>query len=304
LETNSIQFEHQAMATYFKLVVHHEDEGYAQNAADQVFALIDEMEHRLSRFIPDSDISRINRMKANDQLALDFETWQVMKSAFHVHQMSHGAFDIGVARQMDIFRAAKQGILNEFEMNQALIKEHERKNKSAFYLDPEQALIICGEPGMQFDLGGIGKGYVLDVAKRHLRDIEVHQFSLSAGDSTVLVGNPKGKPSPWRFPISAKFEQRMIPLDNISISASGTYYQGKHLFDPRTGQNDFEAPYEMIWVAAKSAVISDAFSTATFMLKQDEIESCVSDNEDILWVAYATGGNLHFIGKNDIKTSF
>jgi thiamine biosynthesis lipoprotein len=303
LETASLQFEHQAMATYFKLVIHHEDEGYAQNAADQVFALIDEMEHRLSRFIPDSDIARINRMKANDQLALDYDTWQVMKSAFHVHQMSHGAFDIGVARQMDIFRAAKQGILNDYEMNQALIKEHERKKQSAFYLDPDQALIICGEPGMQFDLGGIGKGYVLDVAKLHLKDMEIYEFSLSAGDSTVLVGNQTSQPSPWRFPISAKFEQRMVSLDDISISASGTYYQGKHIFDPRTGQNDFEAPYDMTWVAAKSAAISDAFSTATFMLAQDEIENCVSNSEDILWVAYATAGNLHFVSKNDTKTS-
>ena len=203
-------------------------------------------------------------MKAEDRLHLDYETWDVMKMAFHAHQLSQGTFDIGVARQMDVFRASKQGILNEFEMHHALLKEQEKKVKSAFYLDPDQPLIICGVPGMQFDLGAIGKGYVLDAVKKHLLKMDIAHFSLSAGDSTLLVSSPSRTDNVWKFPISAKYEQRIIKLKNQSISASGTYYQGKHIFDPRSGQNDFEAPYEMAWVAAKSAAISDAFSTAAF----------------------------------------
>ncbi len=301
MEDQVFQYEHQAMATYFKLVIKNEEEDYALNASDQVFALIDEMEHRLSRFIPDSEISRINRMNAGDQLPLDFETWDVMKMAFHAHQLSLGTFDIGVARHMDIFRASKQGILNEFEMHNALQKEQEKKGKSAFYLDPEQPLIICGEPGMQFDLGGIGKGYVLDAVKRHLIEMDITHFSLSAGDSTLLVSTPTDNDDTWKFPISAKYEQRIMKLTDQSISASGTYYQGKHIFDPRSGENDFKAPYDMAWVAAKSAAISDAFSTAAFMLSVEEMEQCVDSSEDIIWMAYAQDGKLHFVGKYDLN---
>jgi thiamine biosynthesis lipoprotein len=301
LEDNIAEFEHQAMATYFKLVIKGEDQSYAQNAADQVFTLIDEMESRLSRFIPDSEISRINRMKEGDQLILDFETWEVMKLAFQVHQVSQGAFDIGVARHMDIFRAAKQGILNEFETYQALQKEQNRKLNSAFYLDPDQPLIICGTTGITFDLGGIGKGYVLDLVKKHLIDMEIEDFSLSAGDSTLLVNQAIKQPSIWKFPISAKYEQRIITLENESVSASGTYYQGKHIFDPRTGANDFEAPYDMVWVGAKTAAISDAFSTAAFMLELDEMEKCLEQMTDIIWMAYSKDGKLHFVEKNKLN---
>ena len=82
------------MATYFKLVIYNEEEKYAINASDQVFRLIDEMEHRLSRFIPDSEISRINRMRSGDQLPIDFETWEVMKMAFQAHQLMREATDV------------------------------------------------------------------------------------------------------------------------------------------------------------------------------------------------------------------
>ena len=301
METTAFQYEHQAMATYFKLVIYNEEEKYAINASDQVFRLIDEMENRLSRFIPDSEISRINRMRSGDQLPIDFETWEVMKRAFQAHQLSGGAFDIGVARHMDIFRATKQGILNDYEMHNALQKEQERKSKAQFYLDPDQPLIICGEPGMQFDLGGIGKGYVVDVVKNHLQAIGIATFSLSAGDSTLLLSNdPKVLPF-FKYPISAKFEQRILKLNNLTISASGTYYQGKHIFDPRTGENDFDSPYDMTWVAATNASFSDAFSTAAFMLSVEEMEEIITKSDEIIWMAYAKDGKLNFVGKNDIN---
>ena len=298
MEESVFQYEHQAMATYFKLVITNDEEDYAKSAADQVFQLIDEMEHRLSRFIPDSEISRINRMKEGDQLPLDYETWEVMKQAFIANQMSEGTFDIGVARHMDVFRAAKQGILNEYEMYNALEKVHQQKGESAFYLDPDKPLIICGNPGMQFDLGGVGKGYALDQVRLKMDELSIASFSLSAGDSTLLLGNDEQTKPHWTYPISAKMEQRVLKLSNCSVSASGTYYQGKHIFDPRTGKNDLEVQYDMVWVCANSAALSDAFSTAAFMLSTDQMETIIKKNDEILWIAYALDGRLHFVGNN------
>lgn len=301
MDSAAFQYEHQAMATYFKLVIAHEEESYALSASEQIFRLIDEMEQRLSRFIPDSEISRINKLKSGEQLPLDFETWEVMKLAFEAQQVSQGAFDIGVARHMDIFRAAKQGILTEFEMYKALQKVQSEKAQCAYYLDPEKPLIICGEPGMKFDLGGIGKGYALDQIRIKLQELEIKNFSLSAGDSTLLLGNDESIKPHWTYPIAAKYEQRVLKLSNCSVSASGTYYQGKHIFDPRTGENDLEVQYDMVWVCARSAALSDAFSTAAFMLSPEDIQISIAQHAEILWVAYASDGKLHFIDQNDLN---
>ena len=288
------------MATEFILTIKDEAEDYALNVSQQVFDLIDVLEMKLSRFIPDSDISRINRMKAGEQLAIDFETWEVITKSINLTALSHGAFDIGVAKHMDIFRATKERILTEFEMSRALEKVQLDKQKAKLFVDPDKPMIYCVEPGMCFDLGGIGKGYALDQTQKLLDELEVGTYSLSAGESTVLFKNDEEVLPFWTYPISNKSEQKELHLSNIIVSASGTYFQGNHIFDPRTGKNDFVPDKDRVWVASTDTSYSDAFSTAFFLLSVEEIEEIIGHNEKIIWAAYSKDGVLNFVPENDI----
>lgn len=293
-------FEHDAMATQFVLTVEGESKEYAENASIQVFQLIDQLELQLSRFIPDSDISRINRMKANEQLYIDFETWEVMKMAIEMSQMSKGTFDIGVARHMDIFRASKQGILNEFEMTKALKKVQLEKLEAGIFIDPEKPMAYCVKEGIQFDLGGIGKGYALDKAKLKLSELGIETFTLSAGDSTLLVSNNSDVKDSWQYSIASSQDKIDLELSNVVVSASGTFYQGNHIFDPRTGTNQISNSFHRLWVACPSAAYSDAFSTALFLSSEEEIKEILAESDKIIWVAYSKDGNLQFLSKNHI----
>lgn len=294
-------FEHQAMATQFLIRIENEEDDYAENAAIQCFQLLDELEGKLSRFVADSDISRINKMNTEDQLPLETETWQVMKQAIQVQQWTSGTFDIGVAEHMDIFRAAKQGILNEFEMTRALLQAQETKLGSSIYLSPDSPLIYCIQQGMRFDLGGIGKGYALDQLARLLDDLDVVTYSISAGDSTVMVRNDTSVKPCWEYNISAATEQKKLNLSNIIVSASGTFHQGNHIFDPRTGKNSANSEFDRIWVASENAAYSDAFSTGLFLLSVEEIEKLVDAVSEITWVAYSQAGKLHFLSRNPLN---
>ncbi|MFY0592159.1 FAD:protein FMN transferase [Roseivirga sp.] len=294
-------FEHNAMATQFALVIAKETEDYAQNAAKQVFSLIDALEHQLSRFIPDSDVSRINRMKAEDQLPIDFETWEVLKMALGTTALTSGAFDIGVAKHIDIFRATKTGILNEFEMNNALTKVQEEKVASRIYVDPEKPMVYCLTPGAQFDLGGIGKGYALDKANDLLEELGIQNFSISASDSTVLLKNNEEDIEHWSYTIANASEKMDLQLSNIAVSASGTSFQGNHIFDPRTGFNELASGHKRIWVASEKAAYSDAFATALFIVSTDEIHEIIKKSDNIIWVAYSEDGHLKLVTKNNLS---
>lgn len=293
-------FEHQAMATQFGVTIENESEDYAHSASQQIFQLIDQLEQQLSRFIPDSDISRINRMKADEQLPIDYETWEVLKMAIEISQHTRGTFDIGLARHMDIFRASKQGILNEFEMTNALAKVHEEKQDAGIFLDPGSPKVYCVKPGIQFDLGGIGKGYALDKVKSLMLELDIDNYTLSAGDSTMLVSNDVSVKTHWDYTIASGQEQKPLELSNIAVSASGTFFQGNHIFDPRTGNNQLAEVYNRLWVASSSAAWSDAFSTALFLLSVDEIMEVISETEKIIWVAYSKDGELNFLAKNGL----
>ncbi len=289
------RYEHAAMATEFVLTIKNEEEDYANNACQQVFDLVDNLENRLSRFIADSDISRINRMKAGEQMALDFETWEIIRKSIDISALSYGTFDIGVAKHMDVFRAAKQGILTEFEMTNALAKVQEQKQNARLFVDPDKPMIYCVEPGMYFDLGAIGKGYALDQVKKLMLDLEIETYSISAGESTIHFENDHTVLPFWTYPISSKTKQKTLELSNVTVSASGTYFQGNHIFDPRKGSNDFLPEFDRVWVAATDAGYSDAFSTAFFLLSIEEIEQIVAENEKIIWMAYSKDGTLNFV---------
>jgi len=293
-------FEHDAMATQFTLIIDDEPKEIAENASLQVFQLIDQLELQLSRFVPDSDISRINRMKANEQLPIDFETWEVMKIAIEMNQMTKGAFDIGVGRHMDIFRASKQGILNELEMTNALEKVQQDKLAAGIFIDPEKPIAYCVKEGIQFDLGGIGKGYALDKVKLKLSALGIDTFSISAGDSTLLVSNNTAVKDSWHYSIASSQDKMDLELSNIVVSASGTFYQGNHIFNPRTGTNQVANDYHRLWVACPLAAYSDAFSTALFLSSEEEIRQIMAESDKITWVAYSKDGNLQFLSKNHI----
>ena len=56
------RFSHAAMATVFEVHCVHADARYAAQAAQAAFDLVDRLEQELSRFVENSDISRINHL--------------------------------------------------------------------------------------------------------------------------------------------------------------------------------------------------------------------------------------------------
>ena len=288
------------MATQFHIEIVGKERDDAENAAELCFRRIDELELILSRFVPDSDISRINRMESGDELMLDHETWQILKQSIEIQQQTHGAFNIGIAEYMNIFRATKQGILSNFEMTKALKIAFEETQKASIYVDPETPKIYCLNAGMKFDLGAIGKGFALDELTLLLKEMEVHNYAINIGNSTVLVKGKSKEKDYWGFTLSSTREEIPLELKDIAVSASGTFYQGDHVFDPRTGLNSFEKLYDRVWVASKSAASSDAYATACFLLEKAVLEEIVHDNSEVDWIAISQQGKIEFIGQNHV----
>lgn len=291
-------FEHQAMATRFTIQIAGEEQDYARTAAKKCFDRIDELEQKLSRFLPDSDIYRINRMKEQDELIIDLETWTILKEAISISGLSRNTFDIGVAELMDIFRAGKEGILTPREIHPALQQAFEEKQQGSLFIDPDEPRVYCIREGIKLDLGGIGKGYALDRLHDIMDEYEIVAYALNAGDSTIAVRTEDKDAEPWTYTLSSAEENRKISLRNDSVSASGTHWQGNHIFDPRTGKNTLRL-YDRVWVCCKKAMHSDAFSTAFFLLTEEKIEEVISASDEIKWTAVVKDEKLHFLSSNE-----
>src|SRR5262249_6459055 len=130
-------------------------------------------------------------------------------------------------------------------------------------------------PGIEINLGSIGKGYALDRMSEMLTDSGIENFLLHGGNSSVLARGTQRDTS-WqiglRHPLDPQRRIGEISLRNraLGTSASGTQfceYEGRrygHILDPRTGQPTQGTLSATI--AAPSGAEADALATAFYVM--------------------------------------
>ena len=90
------RFSHEAMATVFEVFAVHPDARYAAQAAQATFELVDRLEGELSRFLPNSDIARINHLAAGESMRVRRSAIECLIIARHLFDLTGGAFDISI----------------------------------------------------------------------------------------------------------------------------------------------------------------------------------------------------------------
>ena len=244
-------FEHKAMKTTFTLRLQHEDKTAAQHAAQNTIELIDEIENKLSRYRPGSDVWQINHMEAGQTLFLSELCYECLCMSLRAHQKTMGLFNVTLGRQIEHCKQEVEGPAPDVTGQLAMV--------------PDRPAIHCNEPGREIDLGGIGKGFALDQAKTLLQEWEIQSGIISAGASTHLAfGSSK-----WKLGLSAKSETRDIKIQNQALSASGSGIQNEHILSP-TGE---PTPYlhPRVWVLHDSATWAEIWSTAAMLMQAEEL---------------------------------
>ncbi len=224
------------MGTRFELVLPPQTDHQA--IGELVMAEIDEWHQRLSRFAPDSWVSHVNRMAADESVRCDGEVWALLVDAQSVWRDSDGAFDI----------TKGQG--------------------DALILDALSHTVRFGRTGMALDLGGIGKGHALDRAVHLLRAHGVTSAFLHGGTSSgyALGCDPAGQP--WRVSVQPGADAPVLHLDDTAFAVSDAASQPQaHIVDPRSGADvDGAHGRGAVAVTGPSARLCDAWATALVVL--------------------------------------
>ncbi len=225
------RFAHQAMATEFEIFCAHPDGDYAQQAAWAAFDLLDRLESDLSRFIPNSDVSRINQLADGESARVSGWTMECLELAFQAHAETAGAFDISLGTGL-----------------------------AGLQLSRRDSMVRALTGAARIDLGGIGKGYALDRMAEVLGEWDIHQALLHGGHSSVLALDAPPGLEGWPLTMG----ERAFEARRLALSASGVRVQGEHIVDPRTGR----APAGLLsmTVAGPSLTYADAFATAAFVM--------------------------------------
>ncbi len=272
---NLRRFRHSAMAAPFDVFMVHQDAVYAEQAAWAAFKELDRIENKLSRFIENSDVSRISSLAPGRPLQIGLETFECLQISIKMSKQTDDAFDI-------TFGSLHTGS-NLLKLNEA---DH---------------TVELQTEGVRIDLGAVGKGYAADRMGQVLRDWSIDTALISAGQSSILpLGTPTGLPG-WPLTLSDPTDYSRllarIHLSGRALSASGIC-KGPHIINPRSGK---PVTRYGAWAAAQTAAAADALSTAFMVMSVDKIRAFCSAHPDTsaLLVNKKVGGRLSRFGQWD-----
>jgi thiamine biosynthesis lipoprotein len=213
---------------------------FGANASALAKAAIDEIKRLdkiFSRFDPESEVSLINKNAAKSAQQVSPETMECIKIAVRVNQLSKGAFDITLGKPQSL-------VVNE-DLMQVYLNEKSR-----------------------IDLGGIGKGYAVESARRLLLKKGAKSGIIDMRSSIAVFG-----PRTWKIGIQhprqkEKLVGTIILRNGQSLATSGDYERGKHILDPRTGKSSDLC--QGVTIIGENAAEADALATASFVLGPED----------------------------------
>jgi thiamine biosynthesis lipoprotein len=242
------RFAHDAMNTTFEVRACHEHEGYARQAAHAAFGLVDRLEQELSRFVPNSDVSRINDLEEGGSTRVSPSTLDCLQIARQLFDLTGGAFDVSIGTGLD-----------------------------ALELLSDEHVVRAGAAGVRLDLGGIGKGYAVDRMAALLEEWGIERALVHGGWSSVVTLEPPPGEEGWTLTLrgadpAAPVLER-LRVRQRALSASGTR-QREHILDPRTGR---PVGRGAVWVALprgldggrSPAAVAEGLSTAFMVLPEE-----------------------------------
>ena len=250
----------------------------AKEASSIVFSEIKRIEGLLSKYKPDSEISRLNR---NGISKVSPDTFYIMSRSKEFSRLSAGAFDITVAPLLDLWGFTSRDYIVPAEPEIRRVLNLVGSDK--IILHEDENMIEFKLPGMKVDLGAIGKGFALDCAVKKLKEKGINSCLINAGGQVYALGTKYG--ASWKAAIRNPRKEGLLDslnISNKSVSTSGDYEQyfirGKnrysHIFNPKTGY-PVDSGILSVTVIADDGLTADALSTAIFVLGKTKGEELI-----------------------------
>ena len=278
----------EALGTTYSIIYLTEDSLDLEGQIDSVIRVVNQS---MSTYIPDSDISRINR--GDTTLVVDAMFREVLSLSREVYRETDGYFDptVGIlvnawgfgpgpGSEPDSSRIAE--LMAYVGLEKVTLTEDNRIRK-AF-------------PEIQLDFNAIAKGYAIDRLAVMLDENDIENYLVEVGGEIVARGTNHIKAQPWVVgiddPQTEVGRQLKITLflQDEALASSGNYRKFRidsvtgqkyvHTIDPKTGftknSNVLAAS-----VTGPNCALADAFATAFMAMDLEASKAYLSEDRDL-----------------------
>ena len=259
----------------------------AKALAKTGIGLVDACERRWSRFLPDSDVSRINRAPGHD-VAVDPTTIELLTFALGAWEGTRGTFSPFLGMAMNDIGYSRSWSAG------TILHPESKPNFRPLAFD------VCGMPagrplvvdvgtvtariacGVRLDLGGVAKGYTADLVRNELLAQGAESVLVDLGGDMAFTSNATNNTTsrsvtghpPWRIAVDDPFAPGTA-IDAVVADAGGVATSSTlrrrwntptgeslhHVIDPATGRSTASD------IAAIS-VVADTCAHAEVLAKQ------------------------------------
>ncbi|WP_338540490.1 FAD:protein FMN transferase [Paenibacillus tundrae] len=297
----------------------------AEHAADLVQNWFETQERRFSRFVPDSELNRLNR--STGWLPVSAAMDEVLSLAYGYIGQTEGIFQPGIAQAL-----RQQGYDVSFEqlqsdqLNTQLDYSHTAQPLSSTSSDErfdycrpgwmhrEGSRMVHLDPGTELDLGGIVKGWAVErIADWLQRSLHIPAGMINAGGDIQVWGTPAH--TSWTLYITDPFLEKRnltgsIQLDGGAVATSslarrqwlhpsGNGQMAHHLIDPRTMQSA-NTDIVQCTVLGQHTSQCEIIAKTVCILGSEEAIRWLNrhyDRHDVLWVT--RDGSMWFRGNTE-----
>ena len=263
-----------------------DDPAAADPANEAVLAAMRHVDETMSTYKPTSEVSQVNARAADGPMHISRELFDLLATAKEYSKLTDGAFDITYASVGYLYDFRKHRRPDEQQIQKAL----PAVNYEHILLDEAAQTVKFTQPGVRIDLGGIAKGYAVDLGIQALQRLGITHAYVAAGGDSRIIGDRFGKPwlvgirDPRKGPDSVIAR---IPLVDAAMSTSGDYerffdedgVRYHHIIDPHTGHS--ASKVRSATVIARTAIRTDGLSKTAFVLGPERAMEIYNRIEDI-----------------------
>ena len=260
MENKSIEHSFFCMGTIFRIELNEDNPKLLIKCEN----IAKELSSKLNIF---DSTSIINQINSNEIIHLEKTTYNIIKESLRWWEISDGYFDPTVAPLT---------LLWDFKSDNPTPPSKEEIDSILFFIGADKITItdtIIQKPmEVKLDLGGIAKGYAVDILYDTLRNYSDSQFLIDAGcnikvygrDYRIGIKNPLNKesilatiilPSSYACATSGSYENYFIHKDKI-------YH---HILNPKTGY-PIQDSILSVTIISPSGTDSDCASTSAFAM--------------------------------------
>lgn len=234
-------FSFSAMGTVCHLHLYAGKRPTAEKISRAAIAEVRRIEQRYSRYRSESFLSEINRAAQQGRtITVDEETAGLLDYAFACYRNSGGLFDISSGILRKAWNFTRPHLPRQEEI--APLLDRIGLDKMSW----RPPLLAFPIPGMELDLGGIGKEYAADRAAAVCASAGIQHGLVDLGGDIHVIG-PHPDLSPWaigiRHPRRPDALMATVEVSRGALASSGDYERcieigGKrygHIINPKTG---------------------------------------------------------------------